>query len=255
MPASEKHAAGITPGNEGWQAAGSIPAPGANNKTTTMVLNRIYNEDCLEGIGRIPTGSIQTVICDPPYFCGMTHNGRKGTFGDLNVSKPFFAEIFREIARVLTDTGCVYWFCDWRTYPFYFPLFDSIIGVDNLLTWDKIPGRVAKKYWSNSELIVFHAGHDLSPAGEMRNVLRYKIISSTERDHPTQKPVELIARLITDSTAKGDTILDCFMGSGTTAVAAMRTGRRFVGFEIDENYHAIALRRIEQERQQLKLAL
>lgn len=73
--------------------------------------------------------------------------------------------------------------------------------------------------------------------------------------HPTQKPVELIARLITDSTQEGDTVLDCFMGSGTTAVAAIRTGRQFVGFELDENYHTIALRRIEQERQQLKLAL
>lgn len=220
-----------------------------------MELNTIYNEDCLEGIRRIPSRAIQTVICDPPYSCGMTHNGVRGTFGDLNLTRPFFTEIFKEIARVLTDTGCVYWFCDWRTYPFYFPLFDSMIGADNLLVWDKIPGRVAKRYWSNSELIIFHAGHDLSPAGTMRNVQKFNIVDSTKREHPTQKPVELIARLITDSTAEGDTVLDCFMGSGTTAVAAIRTGRQFVGFEIDENYHAIALRRIGQEKQQLKLEL
>lgn len=219
-----------------------------------MQLNQIYNEDCLEGIKYIPTGSIEAVICDPPYSCGMTHNGRQGTFSDLNISKPFFVELYKEIARVLTDTGCAYWFTDWRTYAFYQPLFDSIIGTDNVLVWYKPPGRVARKYWSSHELILFHSKKDL-PCSGMQNVMSYKIISSATRLHPTQKPIELIARLIADSTKKGNTVLDCFMGSGTTAVAAIRTGRSFVGFELDENYHAIALRRIEQERAQLKLAL
>lgn len=226
-----------------------------------MELNRIYNEDCLEGIGRIPTGSIQTVICDPPYFCGMTHNGRKGTFGDLNVSKPFFSTLFREIARVLTGTGCVYWFCDWRTEGFYFPLLTLHVPVMNVLVWYKGAGP-GNFYTSEHEMVIFATKNTQFRCKGARNVLRGipAFCSGAKRTngemvHPTQKPVELIARLITDSTAEGDTVLDCFMGSGTTAVAALRTGRRFVGFEIDENYHAIALRRIEQERAQLKIEL
>ena len=65
--------------------------------------------------------------------------------------------------------------------------------------------------------------------------------------HPTQKPVELITKMIEDSSEPGDTVLDTFMGSGTTAVACMRTGRNYIGFEQDEKYHAIATQRVADE--------
>ena len=226
-----------------------------------MELNQIYNEDCLEGIARIPTGSIQTVICDPPYFCGMTHNGRKGTFGDLNVSKPFFSALFREIARVLTGTGCIYWFCDWRTLGFYYPLLTLDVSVMNTLVWDKGSGP-GNFYTSEHEMVLFATRNTQFRCKGARNVLRGipGFGSGAKRTngamvHPTQKPVELIARLITDRTAEGDPVLEGFMGSGTTAGAALRPGRRFVGCATAGNYPPLALRRIENERQQLKLAL
>lgn len=65
--------------------------------------------------------------------------------------------------------------------------------------------------------------------------------------HPTQKPVELIAKCIEDSTEPGAVVLDTFMGSGTTAVACIRTGRNYIGFELNERYHALALERIAAE--------
>ena len=68
-----------------------------------------------------------------------------------------------------------------------------------------------------------------------------------EKVHPTQKPVELIAKAIEDATEPGGVVLDTFMGSGTTALACLRTGRNFIGFELDEKYHAIALQRIAAE--------
>lgn len=64
--------------------------------------------------------------------------------------------------------------------------------------------------------------------------------------HPTQKPVEVIEKLITDSTKEGDLVLDCFMGSGTTAVAAKKLNRNFIGYEIQEKYIEIAERRLRQ---------
>lgn len=64
--------------------------------------------------------------------------------------------------------------------------------------------------------------------------------------HPTQKPVEVIEKLITDSTKEGDLVLDCFMGSGTTAVAAKKLNRNFIGYEIQEKYIEIAKRRLKQ---------
>ena len=73
--------------------------------------------------------------------------------------------------------------------------------------------------------------------------------------HPTQKPVALYAYLIRTYTNEGDTVLDMTMGSGTTGVAALQTGRRFVGIEIDEGYFKVAQRRIEQAAMQQRLPL
>ena len=95
---------------------------------------------CIEGLSELETGSIDAVITDPPYFCGMTHNGTKGTYNDLNMVKPFFAQVFSEFQRVLKPDGEIYIFCDWRTYPFFYPLLESILTVRNRITWDKISG-------------------------------------------------------------------------------------------------------------------
>lgn len=80
--------------------------------------------------------------------------------------------------------------------------------------------------------------------------------SDDERVHPTQKPTELLQRLLQDYSKPGDLVLDCFMGSGSTGVACVRENRDFVGIERDENYYQIAKTRIEQEQeagQQLSL--
>ena len=71
--------------------------------------------------------------------------------------------------------------------------------------------------------------------------------------HPTQKPIPLMEALIRDFTDPGDLVLDPFAGSGTTGVACIRLGRRFVGFEKDPKYHAIAMKRLEAAREQLTL--
>lgn len=71
--------------------------------------------------------------------------------------------------------------------------------------------------------------------------------SNGEKIHPTQKPWELIAKAIEDSTEPGAVVLDTFMGSGTTAVACLKTGRNYIGFKLDEKYHAIAMERVAAE--------
>lgn len=84
-----------------------------------MELNRIYNMDCLEGIKKISDKSINLICTDPPYHLGLTHNGKKGTFNDLNIAKPFFTQLLKEFKRVLTDDGCMHMFTDWRSFAFY----------------------------------------------------------------------------------------------------------------------------------------
>lgn len=222
-------------------------------------LNNIYNIDCLEGIRAIKSGSVDAVITDPPYFIGMTHNGQKGTFDDLTICKPFYEAMFEEFNRVLKPTGSVYWFTDWRGYAFYYQIFDSIIGAKNMLVWDK--GNGAGNYYTyEHELILFGTKNTKFACKNARNVIRGikgfaggAKKTNGNKVHPTQKPVELIQRLVLDSTNEGGIVLDCFMGSGTTAVSCMRTKRNFIGFELQKQYVKIAQMRIEEEKNNLKL--
>ena len=89
-----------------------------------MITNKVYNEDCLEALKRVPDNSVDCIITDPPYFLGMTHNGQKGSFKDLSICKPFYRDLFLEFNRVKKPGACVYFFTDWRGYAFYYPLFD-----------------------------------------------------------------------------------------------------------------------------------
>lgn len=215
--------------------------------------------DCLDGIKAMKSGSIDAIISDPPYFIGMTYNGQKGTFDDLAICAPFYQTLFKEFKRVLKPTGSIYWFSDWRSYAFYYPIFDKTIGVKNMLVWDKYSGA-GNFYTFEHELIIFGTNNAKFACKGARNIIRnVKSFNSGakktngEKLHPTQKPKELIKKLILDSTKEGDTVLDCFMGSGTTAVACLLTKRNFIGFEIQEKYVQLANERLGEERKNLSL--
>jgi site-specific DNA-methyltransferase (adenine-specific) len=206
--------------------------------------------DCLHGIRSIEDKSINSIITDPPYFIGMTHNGQKGDMSDLAICAPFYNELFREFKRVLKEDGCVYLFCDWRTYHFYYPLLSKHIKVRNMVVWDKICGP-GNSYAMMHELIIF--ANESNKYMKGCNVFTLPSFGSGakktngEKVHPTQKPIELIEKFILDSTVEGDTILDCFIGSGTTAIACINTNRNYIGFELQEKYYDIANERIRQK--------
>lgn len=231
-----------------------------------MRLNYIDNIDCLEGIKDVPDQSVDLIVTDPPYFLSMGHAGSRETafntnsnqvnsnrtFGDLTIAKPFFAQLFREYRRVLKPNGAFYFFTDWRGYAFYFPIINAELPVRNLIVWDKLSGP-GSYYTFAHELIIFGTAAPKLLHKGGTNVWRMKAFSSGAaktngvKVHPTQKPVELITKMIEDSSEPGDTVLDTFMGSGTTAVACLRAGRNYIGFEQDEKYHAIAMQRVGDE--------
>lgn len=230
-----------------------------------MRVNYIDCCDCLDGLREVPDHSVDLIVTDPPYFLSMGHAGCKDTefavnsdqvnsnrtFGDLSIAKPFYKQLFQEFRRVLKPEGAFYYFTDWRGYAFYFPIINAELPVRNLIVWDKLSGP-GSYYTFAHELIIFGtAAKKLLHKGGT-NVWRIKAFSSGakstdgEKVHPTQKPVELIKKMIEDSSESGAVVLDTFMGSGTTAVACLQTGRNFIGFEQDEKYHAIAQRRIAE---------
>nr|DAI44329.1 MAG TPA: adenine-specific methyltransferase [Bacteriophage sp.] len=172
-------------------------------------------------------------------------------FNDLAICTPFYRQLFEEFARVLKETGSFYFFTDWRGYAYYFPMINAALPVRNLIVWDKKSGP-GSFYSFAHELIIFGTYRSKTKAGVGSNVWREAAFSSGARStdgekvHPTQKPVALLTRMIEDSTEPGAVVLDTFMGSGTTAVACLKSGRQFIGFELDEQYHAIAQQRIAE---------
>ena len=133
----------------------------------------------------------------------MTHNGQKGNFRDLSICRPFYRDLFHEFARVAKPEACIYFFCDWRGYAFYYPLFDEILRAHNMLVWNKLSGP-GNHYAFIHELVLFHAGKGTNIGGT--NIIAdVKAFTSGARStdgvkvHPTQKPVDLIAKFINDS--------------------------------------------------------
>jgi len=183
--------------------------------------------DCLEVMKSIPDKSVDAVITDPPY-------------------PDYYAneyKYFDGILEPLKEFDCrqlVFW-----SAKVEFPLDYSAIHI-----WDKAIGV------SQYERIFERNGHkNFQVFREMSifSSVRAKIAGDTFYNHPSQKPIKLIRKLIEKYTHEGDTILDPFMGSGTTGVACVQTGRNFIGIEIDPTYFAIAERRIREAQAQPQL--
>lgn len=225
-----------------------------------MEIDKIYNMDCLDGLRQIESGSVSLIIADPPYEL-QQHNGA-GAFGRANrdyhqgidhLQTGISNEVLSEMLRVCKHPN-MYIFCSKDQLPqlLTFAL-DNKLSYD-LLTWHKtnpVP-TCNNKYLSDTEYIVFmRKGANLYGSYETKR--KYFITQTNTADkkawgHPTPKPVPIINTLIENSSQEGDIVLDPFMGSGTTAVAARSMNRHYIGFEISEEYCKIINKRLEQTK-------
>jgi site-specific DNA-methyltransferase (adenine-specific) len=209
---------------------------------------KILNGDCLDLLEDLPSGSIRLLVTDPPYCIGTTSNGMRGSFQDNNLIRPFFDQFFDQIRRVLRDDGSFYVNTDWRTYPFLYPIIGEKLIIRNCIVWDYEWIKAGSHYRFSHEFIIYgtkteQGKRTFSPSS--RDVWREKPINFTvEKWHQAEKPEALIQRMIEDSTVEGDTVLDPFLGSGTTAVVCKNLSRNFIGFEISSETYKVAEKRI-----------
>jgi site-specific DNA-methyltransferase (adenine-specific) len=213
--------------------------------------------DCLEVMKTLPDGSVDAVVTDPPYFLPAQHYQTRKVFrknfSDLGILEHFFRDFFDEMKRILRASGCFYVFCDGQSYPlFWYYAFQMSKSVRPLI-WDK-GTSINGYFWRHQhELILFGEMPESRPlpTGD-GDILRARAVPVDTREHPAEKPAELLGKI----TSKcGDLVLDPFMGSGTTGVACVQTGRSFIGIEIDAGYFAIAQKRIAEAQLQMRLPL
>lgn len=220
----------------------------------------VFNCDCLDGLKSLPDNSVDLVITDPPYLFearGAGFHKRGGVcaydyfdeIGDNGLARGFNLGVLKETERVLKATN-TYVFCNKNLlYPLLDFYKDKLIDV---LVWHKTNTLpiICNKYLSDLEYIVFardkgvriHAANTKEASKVYISVMNTK--DKNKWGHPTIKPLPLIERLIRNSSNAGDVVLDPFLGSGTTAVAAIRNKRHYIGYEISNDYYKIATRRI-----------
>ncbi|WP_195282233.1 DNA-methyltransferase [Harryflintia acetispora] len=213
----------------------------------------IYNTNCLDGIKELADESIDLIVTDPPYCVGTTSNGKQASWTDNSLIVPFFDRLFEQFFRVLKQNTSLYLHTDWRTYPLLYGVLQEYFSIQNLIVWDYEWIKAGNYYRFSHELILYatkgRPKRTFSP-GE-RDVWRIKPINYTSKGklYKTQKPLDLTERMIQHGSKEGDTILDAFLGSGTTACAAIKTGRNLIGYEINKRIFDVAQWRIGRARE------
>ena len=222
---------------------------------TKIEKDKIYNCDCLEGMKHIPNASIDLVLTDIPYgVVNRDDNGLRTLTKDAADIETFDV---CELTKILCEKsrGSVYMFCGTEQVSAIRRTMVEQGLSTRLVIWEKTnPSPMNGEYmWlSGVECCVY--GKKSGATFNLRcknSVLRYPC---GEHDiHPTQKPVDMFRYLVQASSNPGDTVLDPFIGSGTTAVACIKEKRHFIGFELNKDYFDKACRRIDAERRQLSL--
>jgi DNA modification methylase len=222
---------------------------------------RLYCGDCLEILPTLEAGSVDAVVTDPPYAMN------KASWDKKLVDPSWFTESLKTVR----NTGAAYVFGDPVTLS-SFQVFHENAGIAwaGRCVWWYEDGPCSSVAWTrkHEDCLVWHGQeHEqrtpFEPSksndprwGERKRISTVWRVSrlggrKNERSgHPTQKPERLIQMLIDTCSAWGCTILDPFMGSGTTGVACVKTGRKFIGIELDRGYFDIAVKRIEKALQE-----
>lgn len=215
-------------------------------------LNKVTWGDCLLILKSLPDKCVDLVLTDPPYNVGKQ-------FGDNNEGKIFDADFHKEwlneVRRILKPSGGgIYMFFS-ANYPHFQQMINTFGTFRQLLFWTKPFAMMVKNrkgYHHFTEVIFWQVLDDDFYFNTEENEKDYFTFTSSihrpdEHDHPTQKPMELFSRFIRASSKENDTILDPFLGSGTTAVACKQLGRNFIGIEKEQKYVDIANSRLSQE--------
>ena len=156
---------------------------------------------------------------------------------------------YTEFARVLKDDSVCVVFASWKNFAYDFIELRKHFDIKNVIVWWKRGGGLGDLRHSlltdYEFAIVCHKGKARIRGKRIGSVWECPKLNPNKMVHPTQKPEQLIERLIEKWSDDGDCVFDPFMGSGTTGVACVNTGRRFIGIELDKTYFEIAEQRIK----------
>ena len=242
---------------------------------------KLINDDCFKVLKDIDDKTFDMIFADPPYFLsngGITCSGgkmvsvNKGNWDKVlsveekhSYNKKWIAECY----RVLKDTGTI-WISGTlhNIYSIGMALEENGFKILNNITWQKTnppPNLACKTFTHSTETILwakkniknvkYTFNYDLMKSlngnKQMKDVWTTSLTKPSEKKegkHPTQKPLELLNKIIEASTNEGDLILDPFNGSGTTGISAFGLNRKYIGIEKEEQYCNLTIKRLETQK-------
>ena len=240
----------------------------------------LLKENCFNILPKIPENSVDMIFADPPYFLsngGFTcHAGKKVPVnkGKWDVSRGieenyiFTQRWLRECQRILTPNGTI---LVSGTSHIIFTVGSAMQSLGykilNDIAWFKVnpPPNLSCRYFTHSTETIIWAAKNKSSRHYFNYELMRKMNNGRQMlsfwsikapgveekiygKHPTQKPLQLLYRIVLASTRAGDIVLDPFNGSGTTGIAALREGRQYIGIELEEEYLKVSVKRLKDEQ-------
>ena len=225
-----------------------------------MELNKIYNEDCLEGMKRIPDGSVDLIVTDPPYLINYKTGYRKDKahrFNDVILNddnEQLITDYVKECYRILKEDSAMYLFCSSHKVDFFKKELEKVFSIKNMIIWVKnnhTAGDLESAFGRKYEIVfLVNKGQRKFNGERLTDIWEFPRVSGDGQLHQNQKPIELIKRCVMKHSNVGDVVFDGFMGSGTTAAAALDTNRNYIGFELDEYYFNVAEKRLKNHTTQ-----
>lgn len=221
----------------------------------------VHHGDCLDVMRAMPDASVDAVITDPPYGISVAGSALTGSNGTRNLdfgawdNGESWGVGLTESLRLLKRPGSVFAFCGHRQFGPIVAMLEGHGMTTRPFAWVKacpVPAAPGMRWTSGFELAVyaFDEGSYFrsEDAGQRPNVLTvdsYRFGQPGKVDHPTQKPLALMRQIVSRMVPQGGAVLDPYAGSGSTGVAALEEGCRFIGIEREAEYVAIARARIE----------
>lgn len=231
--------------------------------------NTIVNGNCIAGIRLWPSECVNLVVSDPPYLIndqlqrslssgGKSDNGLQFEKSIMNSQNyDLIKDYFKEIYRILKDDSAAYIFSSPMKIDYFLYCAKSAgFTFKNVIVWEKnnhTTGDLGAAYGFKWEAILyFNKGRRKINGKRLNDVWRFPATSPSKQMHQHQKPIPLLMRCISKSSDEGDLVFDGFMGSGSTAIAALNTGRKFVGYELDPIYFDTASKRLDSVKKRLE---
>ena len=221
----------------------------------------LYNDNCLTILDTLLKSGckVDCIVTDPPYLIAYKTSWRKDKTHkfchEIDNDRPSDTELIKNFIeksfQLLKDNSAFYCFCSWKTSDIFKNLLEKAgFTIKNQIIWVKnnhTSGDLKAQFGQQYEVCFYcNKGRKFINGKRLTDVWFFDRVSGKSLVHQNQKPVELIEQIILKSTDENDTILDPFMGSGTTGIACVNNNRNFIGIELDKQYFDIAQNRIKE---------